>query len=350
MFKKIILSFAVVCMGIASSSYSYAAPHKLNVACLTEHEAFILWYAKENNWDKEANLDINMLRFTSGKEIVNGKRAYDWDIASVGAVPALTSALADESQIIALIGDESPSNIIYAPTESKLFESKAYNPSFTNVYGSPQTVKGKKVVTTLGTSSHYTVIAWLNSLGMSEKDVIIQDMNQQKAIGALKSNYADVYGLWAPYTFSAEQLGLKRIASAQDLNITQPIVLLADKDFIKENSQEFQAVLKLYMKGINFLLENPVESIVDSYIKFYKEWIGIELTKEQAIQDLNQHKVFNLQTQLEMFEQNGKMSQAQAILNDIIDFYDISVQLPERQKEFLSNHLKVSGDYLKQIQ
>ena len=35
-----------------------------------EHETFAVWYAKEKGWDKEAGLDLSMLRFDSGRGFI----------------------------------------------------------------------------------------------------------------------------------------------------------------------------------------------------------------------------------------------------------------------------------------
>ena len=48
------------------------AAEQLQTAWIGEHEAFLVWYAKQKGWDKEAGLDIRMLRFGSGDNI-NGK-------------------------------------------------------------------------------------------------------------------------------------------------------------------------------------------------------------------------------------------------------------------------------------
>ena len=42
------------------------AAEQLQTAWIGEHEAFLVWYAKQKGWDKDAGLDIRMLRFGSG--------------------------------------------------------------------------------------------------------------------------------------------------------------------------------------------------------------------------------------------------------------------------------------------
>ena len=47
------------------------AAEQLQTAWIGEHEAFLVWYAKEKGWDKEEGLDIEMLLFSSGMAQLN---------------------------------------------------------------------------------------------------------------------------------------------------------------------------------------------------------------------------------------------------------------------------------------
>ena len=57
------------------------AAEQLQTAWIGEHEAFLVWYAKQKGWDKDAGLDIRMLRFGSGDKIVSRQGDYQWKIA-----------------------------------------------------------------------------------------------------------------------------------------------------------------------------------------------------------------------------------------------------------------------------
>ena len=73
--------FAVCALFGSLFQSSPSLSETLRTAWLGEHEAFLTWYAKEKGWDKEAGLDIIMLRFDSGKSLIENVRAYDWAIA-----------------------------------------------------------------------------------------------------------------------------------------------------------------------------------------------------------------------------------------------------------------------------
>ncbi|WP_300801139.1 hypothetical protein [uncultured Desulfovibrio sp.] len=56
-------------------------------------EAFPVWYAHEQGWDKEAGLDVEMLRFDSGKVFIEGMKVYKWVLGGCGIVPTVLGRL-----------------------------------------------------------------------------------------------------------------------------------------------------------------------------------------------------------------------------------------------------------------
>ena len=87
-FGKIKSLLAVLALALLLAPDAQAAPAKLSSAWMGEHETFVAWYAKQQGWDKEAGLDLTMMPFDSGKNIVESLAAYDWAVAGCGAVPA----------------------------------------------------------------------------------------------------------------------------------------------------------------------------------------------------------------------------------------------------------------------
>ena len=106
-FKMLTGSLAVVLFITFSCAAFAAAPVKLRTAWLDEHEAFLVWYAKEKGWDKEEGLDIEMLLFSSGMAQLNALPAGEWVLAGTGAVPGMMGALRYGTYTIAVTNDES---------------------------------------------------------------------------------------------------------------------------------------------------------------------------------------------------------------------------------------------------
>ena len=168
--------FAVCALFGSLFQSSPSLSETLRTAWLGEHEAFLTWYAKEKGWDKEAGLDIIMLRFDSGKSLIENVRAYDWAIAGCGAVPAMQATMSDQVEVIAIANDESSANMILTRPDSPILAEKGFNPDFPNVFGTPESVKGKLILCPKKTSARYLLDKWLATLGLEEKDVKIEEL------------------------------------------------------------------------------------------------------------------------------------------------------------------------------
>ena len=70
-FGKMKSLLAVLALALLLAPAAQAAPAKLSSAWMGEHETFVAWYAKQQGWDKEAGLDIEMKLFNSGPDILN---------------------------------------------------------------------------------------------------------------------------------------------------------------------------------------------------------------------------------------------------------------------------------------
>lgn len=278
----------------------------LRTAWLGEHEAFLTWYAKEKGWDKEAGLDIAMLRFDSGRDLIENVKAYDWAVAGCGAVPAMRATMSDQIEVIAVANDESLSNAILTRPDSPILASRGFNPDFPNVFGTPESVKGKTVLCPKKTSAHYLLGKWLSALGLSERDVKIDPLEPTPALGVFRNGYGDVIAVWSPFTREAETLGYKTVTSARDCGAPQPVLLVADRTFAAEHPETVRAFLKLYLRGVNAIRDEGPEALAPDYVRFAGEWMGKTLSEADAAAELRDHPVFSLEEQLELIGEEGK--------------------------------------------
>ena len=201
---KRIASFvaALVCLVQLALPVQAADLVKVPTAWLDEHETFLIWYAKEKGWDKEAGLDIEMKLFSSGPDILTALPAGEWVFGAVGALPAMLGNLRHGISIIAYANNEAEDcTSVVVREDSPIARVKGWNKDYPEVYGDPETVKGKTFLVTTLTSSHYALSNWLNVLGLKDSDVVIKNMDQAQALGAFENNIGDGVAIWAPYTF-----------------------------------------------------------------------------------------------------------------------------------------------------
>ena len=134
---------AVFVLSISGAAMAAGKLVKVPTAWLDEHETFLMWYAKEKGWDKEAGLDIEMKLFNSGPDILNALPSGEWVFAGMGAVPAMLGNLRYDTIIIANGNDESMTNGVVVRKDSPISKVKGWNKDYPDVLGSPETVKGK---------------------------------------------------------------------------------------------------------------------------------------------------------------------------------------------------------------
>ena len=161
-FKKLISAFlaAAFCVSLAGMAFAEKLT-KVPTAWMDEHETFLIWYAKEKGWDKEAGLDIDIQYFGSGMDILNALPSGSWVFAGMGGVPAMMGNLRYGTSVIAIGNDESMTNSVLVRPDSPIAKVKGYNKDFPEVLGSPDTVKGKTFLTTTVSSAHYGLSSWL---------------------------------------------------------------------------------------------------------------------------------------------------------------------------------------------
>lgn len=306
---------------------------KLKTAWLGEHEKFIVWYAQKNGWDKDFGFELEILNFDSGKSIVDGIKAYDWAVAGMGAVPALTGYFNNEIKIIAIANNESNSNILYARKDSPILQQKGYNPDYPQMYGSPETVKKARILCTKGSSAHYLLNSWLTALNLTEKDVKIQFMEMTPAFGAFKGGLGDIVGVWSPFSLEAEKMGYQAVATGGTCKVFQPVLIVVNAKYAEKNSDMVRAFLKMYMQGIEMIRTKPLEDIAPLYQAFFKEVLSLDITLEEALFDLRNHPVFTLDEQKVMFEDTDQNSVIYSWLKEIIEFYNNNTNAAEQAEQ-----------------
>lgn len=276
----------------------------LKTGWLGEYEAFPVWYARQKGWDKEAGLDVEMLRFDSGKALIEGMKAYKWVLGGCGSVPTVSAAFGAPFDVVAVAGDEAAANAVLLRKGGTAADAAA--------------VKGRLVLCPQGTSAHYTLVQWLRSLGLTEKDVKIRFMPPEQALGAFRGGMGDILVTWAPYTYAAEKEGCVVAATAADVKASLPLVLLADRQFAEQNAELVRRFLRLYQRGAAVLAAEPDEQLVVDYVRFSKEWSGRDLDAATAREDLRNHRVYPVSDQVRLLgEGDGSL---RAVLSDMAAF------------------------------
>lgn len=281
-------------------------PVKLRTAWMDEHETFLVWYAHEKGWDKEEGIDLELLYFDSGMAQLNALPAGEWVLCGTGAVPAMMGNLRYGTYVIGIGNDESITNAVMVRPDSPVLKTKGYNPEYPEVYGHPDDVRGKTILATTVSSSHFALSHWLRVLGLKDSDVVIKNMDQAQALAAFSTGIGDMVSLWAPHMYLGEEKGWKIVGMPKTCGVGLPISLIADKKWADANPVLVAKFLRVYLRAVNMIqnrMKTDPKSLVPEYKRFFLEWAGKNYSDAMALKDLETHPVFNYEEQVKLFDE-----------------------------------------------
>lgn len=321
---------------------------KINTAWMPEHETFLVWYAKQKGWDKEEGLEIELKYFDSGMAMIEALPAKQWVLGGIGGVPMVVGALRLGAYLIAIGNDESVTNVVMVRPDSPILKHKGWNPKFPDVYGSPETIKGKTVLVTTVSSAHYALSKWLEVFGLKDADVVIKNMDQAQAVAAFEAGIGDIVALWAPHLYHGLQKGWKIVADIKSCGAALPIVLIGDKEFCDKNPETVAKFLRVYLRGVNLQKREGVKLAAD-YRKFLKDWGGMDISEDVAQKEIEMHPVFNLEEQLKLFDKSKGESTVEAWQRGILEFFTAQGRFKPEEKKKVEETPYITDKFLKLV-
>ena len=334
-------------VAFAFAAAAQAAPQELGTAWMDENETFIPWYAKQHEWDKAEGIELNLLMFDTGMAQMEALPAKEWVLGGTGGVPMMFGALRHDAYLIAIGNDESNTNAVLVRPDSPILKVKGANPKYPEVYGSAETVKGKTILVTTISSGHYAMSTWLTALGLTDKDVVVKNMDPAQCVAAFEKGIGDAVVLWAPQMYNGMKKGWKIASDVKKAGGFIPIVLVGDKEFCDKNPETVAKFLKVYFRGIDLVRKDGVKLAPD-YAKFLK-WAGLNMSEEDAKMDLEMHPVFTLDEQLKMFDASKGESQVQAWQKQLVQFFTALGKLKPEEGAKLETGYYITDKFLKLV-
>ncbi|SFS41469.1 NitT/TauT family transport system substrate-binding protein [Succinivibrio dextrinosolvens] len=280
---------------------------RIKVTMLMEHEGFLMWYAVKQGYDKKVgvNIDLTILD-TNGIDIMNRHRQdpKSWDVTCVTSIPLIVGSNQMPLEIVGIANDESNTTGIYVQPDSDILKEKGWNEDYPEIYGSPETIKGKTFAIKTLTSGAFMLVKYLEIFDMDFSDVKVVDLAGKDAILALENGKVDGIALWSPDTYLAERKGMKQVATADDVEAEIPLMFMVDKEYTEDHEDVIAKMLAAYLLAVEKQIENP-RSLTKDYQKFLRQYSTYEFSKEFCEYDILRHSVIPLETQLKLFEKKG---------------------------------------------
>jgi ABC-type nitrate/sulfonate/bicarbonate transport system substrate-binding protein len=308
-------------MAVGASSVQAAGPFDLKTSGQGEPSTYLVWDLIKKGWDKEAGLKITQTYFESGMGQVEALPSKQWFIGtSAGGVPSLVAALRYGTYTVAIGDEDSFTNAVLVRPDSPMAKATGANPKYAKTYGSADTVRGKTVLVTTVSSGHYSLATWLKVLGLKEKDVVVKNMDQGQIMAAFESGVGDIAVVWEPFMFVGMSKGWKMMNEDSQMGANQINTIMVDRKFADENPEIVAKFLKLYFKRVDAEKPESPEEIA-GYMKFCKDWAGIELSQSDAALSLKWRKMYPLEQQLKFYDASKGKSEIQTWFAQLADFF-----------------------------
>ena len=202
------------------------------------------WIAEEKGYFKDHGLEVEVVDFTWDQDMTAALASGKLDVESVAtnALIAMVNQGVD-AQAFLLLDASSEADAILAPKDVT----------------SVKDLKGKQVAFEAGSTSELLLSYALNDAGMTMADVETVPMAAADAGAALIAGKVDVAVTYEPYISAAlrdqDKYGVLYTAAEKPGLISD--VMIAKREFIKENPAVFEALALAWGDAINFLRDNP---------------------------------------------------------------------------------------------
>ena len=343
-----VLFVAAMAVGCGGGTEKAAGTTELRVSHQPEFETFQSYQAIQEGLDKKAGIGMKLVFFDSGMPQIEALPANQWDVGATGGVPMLMAALRYNAYMIGLANDESKANVVMVRPDSPVLKHKGANPKYPEVYGTADDVRGKTILVTTVSSGHYALSGYLKALGLTDKDVKIQNMEQAQAVAAFESGNGDMVVLWTPFAYTGLKKDWKVAASSDQVGAGVPLVLIANKKFADEHPDQVVKFLDIYFQEIDKMKKEQA-NLAEPYQKFLKDWAAIDITLEDAKMDIAWHPVYDLKEELAMFDNSKGPSEMDKSMGAIADFFTEQGKFTPEEKDKLMKSGFVTDKFLKML-
>lgn len=345
----VVMAFALIIGGIGPAIAKDLI--KLPTCWMPEHELFFAWYAKEKGFDKDEGLDMELLYFESGMQQLEALPAKQWVLGGTGGVPHVLGALRYGAYMIGLGNNESFLNAVFVRPDSPMAKTKGAVDGFPEVYGKTEDIKGKTFLVTTVSSAHYAMSSYLKVFGLTDKDVVVKQMDQASIMAAFESGIGDFACLWAPYSYQAEENGWVEASNVDTAGAALPITFVGDKEFCDKNPEVVAKFLRVMFRSINKLKEEgATDANIKLFQRMYQEWAGMEFSYEKAKKDIEMHPVWTLEEQLKLLDTSGGESEAQRWQRLIAEFLHVNGRLKDEEFAKVKDGAWVTDKFLKMVE
>ena len=245
--KKYIIALGLIIVLLVAGCATQDAEKetiKLNVFTWAGYAPFILAEEKGFFTDEGVNVETTWIEDVGERRVAMASGNIDFESATLDIVSLNIVNGVDEVVVLELDRSNGGDGIVA-----------------TNDIKTVADLKGNTIATRAGDPGHFLLLYLLHEAGLSEDDVIIQDMDAGAAGAAFVAGQVDAAATWEPWISQAVERedGSVLITSADAPGLIVD-VLAGRTEFVDNNPEETKAVLRAWFKALKFKDEHPEEA------------------------------------------------------------------------------------------
>jgi taurine transport system substrate-binding protein len=224
-----------------------AAPDSINIAFFTETSPSEI--AKANGWIEEATkAKVNWIEVGSGAEINTAVAAGSVDIG-IGIGSAPTAAGLSQGigyQVIYIRDNIGPAEELTVRTSANIKK--------------PSDLIGKKVATPFGSTSHFRLLGFLKTNGLTQRQVTVLDLRPDALVAAWQRGDIDAAYVWAPAKSKILAAGGEVYRTYDKLEAAGYVIadlIVARTAFTEAYPETVVAVVKTANRALDLLNTSP---------------------------------------------------------------------------------------------
>ncbi len=316
----------------------------LNVGNMASTSPHLPTYiAQQKGWLDAVGIDVESVLFNSGPAMMEACSAGAWDCGSTGIGGVITGILGHDIQVLAPAArDEGGHQAFFARKDSPIVLDGQGHGTYPEVYGTPESWKGKEIFCAKGTTNHFTLYKTLESLGLTLDDVNVVNMEVSSANTAFKAGQGDVVGVWGPLVYSEDKADLVMVSS--DAWVKTGIVTnyVANPKAWEANEEAITKWLEVCIMTGEWIQEHQEEAAV--YMTQMYEEDGYPSTDEENLKILQNNPFCSLEYDADIVTMNSDNTMNK-MAQQTYDAMSVFVKMGNYTQEQLEA-LRDSGNFL----
>jgi ABC-type nitrate/sulfonate/bicarbonate transport system substrate-binding protein len=257
--KKIVIIMMIIMVITAGQVFAGGAAETgpLKVGVMPSAVGAPVQYALENGYFADEGIEIDLILFPSGAPINEAVAAKQLDVACSGAA-TIFSLASGTNKLIADVESSGGMGIWVRP-DSPIMTVQGQVPENPAMYGSTETVRGKKFIANLGTASQYNVLRYAERFGLKDTDIEIIHMDWGAGAQAFISGEADAIATFSPYSFQVMEKGAVLATTFEDATQTALYdMVFTRNEVIKERRDDLVKFMRAFQRAIEDLADDDI--------------------------------------------------------------------------------------------